>query len=299
MTLSDILNEERDNIKARFAGADSTEAAQEAMRRSLERLLFRFMEQSESERVKQTAAHLAETVKASVAMLDTSGEPEIWEKEASVTAGKKKGMKLRPVGLILALVALAVLAAGVVLLMTRVPGTTAKGIWELPLALIAAGALLLFAGGLFIRTDKKALKKGAEKTVILHMDAGKLYRALQAVAITMDRQLALAEAEEREDLKRTAEKADAALSKEELELLAGLMEAAMSHDEEYALEKAEDVRFYLHNHGIETVDYTPEHESWFELLPSEEEATIRPALVSDGRLLMKGLAAVGTESGIA
>ena len=33
MTLSDILNEERDNIKSRFAGADSMEEAQEAMRR--------------------------------------------------------------------------------------------------------------------------------------------------------------------------------------------------------------------------------------------------------------------------
>ena len=59
------------------------------------------------------------------------------------------------------------------------------------------------------------------------------------------------------------------------------------------LEKTGDVRYYLHNHGIDTVDYSPEHESWFELLPSEEETTIRPALVSEGRLLVKGLAAGG------
>lgn len=293
MTLSDILNEERDNIKSRFAGADSMEEAQEAMRRSLERLLFRYMEQSDSERAKQTAAHLAETVKASVAMLDTYGEPEIWEKELPARTGKMKNMKFRPLGLILALVGLAVLTAGVVLLMTRVPGTTAKGIWELPVILTGAGALLFFAGGLFLRPVKKGLKRETEKTVILHMDAGKLFRALQAVAITMDRQLSLAEEEEREDRKKSSVRTDTALPREELELLSGLMEAAMSGDEEYALEKTGDVRYYLHNHGIDTVDYSPEHESWFELLPSEEETTIRPALVSEGRLLVKGLAAGG------
>ena len=83
------------------------------------------------------------------------------------------------------------------------------------------------------------------------------------------------------------------LPREELELFAGLMEAAASRDEEYALEKIGDVKYYLHKNNVDAVDYTPDHEDWFELLPSEEAGTIRPALVSEGRLLVKGLATGG------
>lgn len=95
----------------------------------------------------------------------------------------------------------------------------------------------------------------------------------------------------------------AALSEDELELFAGLLEAETSGDSGYALDQIGNVRFYLHRQGIETVDYTQEHDSWFERMPAAPGAggvglfadrsvkTVRPALVRNGELVKKGIAA--------
>ena len=93
------------------------------------------------------------------------------------------------------------------------------------------------------------------------------------------------------------------LSEDELELFAGLLEAETSGDSGYALDQIGNVRFYLHRQGIETVDYTQEHDSWFERMPAAPGAggvglfadrsvkTVRPALVRNGELVKKGIAA--------
>lgn len=93
--------------------------------------------------------------------------------------------------------------------------------------------------------------------------------------------------------KQLASADEGGLPKEELELYAGLLEAHASRDAEYALEKLSDVRYYLHQKDVDVVDYSADHESWFDLLPAEEAGTIRPALAKGGKLLVKGLAAEG------
>ena len=56
-------------------------------------------------------------------------------------------------------------------------------------------------------------------------------------------------------------------------------------------EMAESIRFYLHGAGLETADFEPGREAWFEFLPARRAGTIRPALMRGGRLVKKGLAA--------
>ena len=55
-------------------------------------------------------------------------------------------------------------------------------------------------------------------------------------------------------------------------------------------EQAEAIRFYLHKAQVDVLDFAPGRESWFEFLPAGGEGTIRPALVSEGKLIKKGLA---------
>ena len=78
--------------------------------------------------------------------------------------------------------------------------------------------------------------------------------------------------------------------------MSDLLEASYSHDGAFALARLSDVAWFLHRNGIETEDYTPEHDGWFDALPvmagetGNQGLTLRPALVSsDGRLLKKGL----------
>ena len=57
-------------------------------------------------------------------------------------------------------------------------------------------------------------------------------------------------------------------------------------------EQIDYIRYYLHTTGIDVTDYSPEHASWFELLPGGQTLTIRPALTMDGTVLRKGIVSV-------
>jgi hypothetical protein len=71
------------------------------------------------------------------------------------------------------------------------------------------------------------------------------------------------------------------------------MAASYSGDPEYALEKIEQIKYFLHRQQIEVVDYSKENEKYFDLMPGIKAATIRPAMVAQGGLLRKGLASTG------
>ena len=75
-----------------------------------------------------------------------------------------------------------------------------------------------------------------------------------------------------------------------LDLFAELLESAYAAGDDAARESASAIRFYLHNAGVDVVDYAPGRENWFEFLPASGTGTMRPALASEGKLIKKGLA---------
>ena len=79
----------------------------------------------------------------------------------------------------------------------------------------------------------------------------------------------------------------------EIELFSDLIAASYSGDPEYALEKLDEIKYYLHRQQIEVVDYSEKTAQYFDLMPGTNAGTIRPALVADGALLKKGLASTG------
>ena len=79
----------------------------------------------------------------------------------------------------------------------------------------------------------------------------------------------------------------------EIDLFSDLLAAAYSKDAEYALEKINDVKYFLHKQQIEVVDYSDATKQYFDLMPGKQVTTIRPAMVADGKLLKKGLASTG------
>ena len=92
-----------------------------------------------------------------------------------------------------------------------------------------------------------------------------------------------------------------AMDPAELELLFRLLEDAYGRrgEDEQAEEEISQIRFYLHRKGIEAVDWNGDADGqngaegrggWFDMMPAFKSGTIRPALVSDGKLLKKGLA---------
>lgn len=289
MKLTEYLEKDRDRLESRLLQARTPLEAQQTVMEQYDRVLYRFNEDCESERVRSEAAHMIQTARMSVALMSTASEAKVWNREA-----EKKEKKKAPGTLfwLLLVLGIAALAAGLGVLLTRLQGQNEAGIAALA---AAVGAVLLFFSGMRLkRASRTPEEKPAEQKVEILIDSKSVLRTMQTVLQTIDHNLEQAQEEESWAIKAAQDKQDrGGPSEDELQLYANLLEAACSKDGDTALEALENVKYYLHTQGIEAVDYTPEHDSWFDRMPSHRQATLRPALTRDGRLLRKGLAAGG------
>jgi hypothetical protein len=150
---------------------------------------------------------------------------------------------------------------------------------------LAAGIL----GGLLVR--RGPVRTAKEQQVEIHGDADKLYRYYRTVILSVDQSLDEVGARERCDKREQAGNIDGRpATTPELDLFSDLLAASYSGDPEYALEKIEAIKYYLHRQQIEVVDYSESTRQYFDMMPGTKTGTIRPAMVADGNLLKKGLA---------
>lgn len=78
-----------------------------------------------------------------------------------------------------------------------------------------------------------------------------------------------------------------------LDLLCALMEAKASGRDDLAMRSLSQVQQYLHMLGVEILFYDPAYAQHFDILPTMGDArTIRPAMMKDGKLLRRGVAAL-------
>ena len=77
------------------------------------------------------------------------------------------------------------------------------------------------------------------------------------------------------------------------ELAASLLEASYSRDGAIALEKLEDFKYAMFRRGLTVADFDADHAAYFDVIPGAANETIRPAILKDGTVLKRGLAAGG------
>ena len=78
-----------------------------------------------------------------------------------------------------------------------------------------------------------------------------------------------------------------------LDLLSAMMEVRASGRQDLALRSLDQAEQYLRMLGVQSVFYDAEHAALFDVLPARSgERTVRPALVRDGELVRRGVAAV-------
>ena len=147
------------------------------------------------------------------------------------------------------------------------------------------------AGFLFGRPVKAGPK---EQQVEVRIDSAKTYRNLRTAILSVDQSLEEVQAAERWAKREKAGEIDGKpATTAEIELFSDLLAASYSKDPEYAMEKINEIKYFLHKQQIDVIDYSEESKQYFDLMPGKQAGTIRPALVSDGRLLKKGLASSG------
>ena len=158
-------------------------------------------------------------------------------------------------------------------------------------ATIVGLVCLYFAGYMYSRPKKEGKK---EHQVEIKVDANKIYRNFRTAILSIDQSLEEIGAAERWSKRDKAGSIDGrTVTSSELDLFSDLLAAAYSGDPEYALEKIEQIKYFLHKQQIEVVDYSSETAKFFDMMPGSKAATIRPALVAQGGLLKKGLASAG------
>ncbi len=302
MKMLDILEGGRDRLTEDIRRAKTPGEAVPVIEKEFDRLLFRFNEECSDETVRDAAAAMTEAARMSVQLSDTVGETRIWESLSGTSSGKDDhtGGKLTGAALIAA--GFICLALGVLISAMKLPGSLEGLRWILSAVLAAAGGVCILIGG---RKNKAASESRAswnreksspgQRMVEISIDPQKTYRILHAIVQVIDKNLdeIRGRAEWENRVQEENDAGDGALSPEAVILYSDLLEAAYSGDGEYALEKAAQVRHFLHSMQVEVVDCNEETKLWFDHMPSKRSGTIRPALVRSGKVLRKGIAAGG------
>ncbi len=291
-SLAALLDDDREMILANLARDRSLPAAQSTLEKAIDRVMYRYTEQAPSEALRDGAQYILQAMKNALPVIDAVGEAHTWKKEAA--RPEKRGLSMGPLAVIvLALGLLLVLASVLAVMVAGNLGGALAFVKALLPAMVGCAALF-WAGVMGARPRRKKDKGEAEEAVRTEylVDAEKTYHVLRGAMLQADGQLERM----REELDLAAQKSAEAspaggLSGEALELFAQLLEAAYAAKDEAARESAAAIRFYLHNAGIDVIDCEPGRESWFEFLPADAPGTLRPALVSGGKLLKKGMAA--------
>ena len=306
MTLQEIFEQSRERLTSALSGADAP-AAVRVMNAELDRILYTFNDQEESARVREAAGAMMQVAKAACSLTDSAGETRIYGRteygQAPPARGRVSRMGLML--LVLGLIGAAVTVTGAQLLFSSVP-SGAPPRWLLAGVPLLSAAALFFAG-LLLRGRKGGAKETlhAETTV----DASLIYTRLLAVILVMDKCLEETRSGERLEEKERTRAQVSALDGAELELLSQLLEDAYGRrgEDEQAEAEISRIRFYLHRRNVEVVDWSAGAAAsagagggaaealsgWFDMMPAFDGGTIRPALVSGGVLLKKGMASAG------
>ena len=186
--------------------------------------------------------------------------------------------KVRTGGIVLLL--LAVICALVCALLVR-------SYYPVGCAFLALAAVCGFLGGLLWHGER-------EVRVHAGLDPEAVWKTLLKTVETMDRKTEECLQQEK------ALAADAAVGAHTgagisdpaaLQLFGDLLEGLYSGNGDFALRQLKKLQPWLAANGIETRDYGPETAEMFDLLPTKNNpATLRPALLADGKLAASGKA---------
>lgn len=279
MKTSDLLEQDKERLMNRLSKADNVEQARSVLDDELRRIQLMYGESSEDPEINEEAGYALSAIRAAVPLIDSIGEVKTYEHAVSSSDGD---FPILPTagGACACLGGAAVLAFSPSILM------------PVGLLAVAAGAVILFLAGM--RAGKKHAKPPETDRIIdVTMDHEKIYRNLSHALVIVDKNLDDAAVRLQVQKEETAESQTDIrdlLPGQEMELISGLLTSAYGAPGESVSQTViSDVRYYLHRKGIEVVDYSEENRRMFSRMPGKKAATLKPALVKDGKVLAKGL----------
>ena len=293
--MTDLLEKDKDKLLTELSAAASADKAIQVLENEIDKLLLKHNEQCETERERESAAYMMQAVRLSLPLIDSNGKIKVWE-SGGHKDDEDNGGSFKLSFLVLLIIGLALCVFGFGPLMMDAYLAVADNARDQVIlhggATIVGLIALYFSGYMYSRPKKVKGKK--EYQVDIRVDADRIYRNFRTALLSVDQSLEEISAAERWNAREKAGSIDGrTVTQSELDLFSDLLAAAYSGDPEYALEKVEQIKYFLHRQQIEVLDYSKENEKYFDLMPGSKAATIRPAMVAQGGLLKKGLASTG------
>ena len=287
-----LLEQDKERFLSLLSQNTSTVAIIKDVEAEFDRLLYSFNNENENDAVKDAARQMIQTAKSTATFIDTAGETKLWQKTA-YGAKPEKGKRsfFFWIFLLLSFIALGGYCVYQYSLM-RMPFKNLPD--YLPFLLLLPIALFFFISGITAR--RRTLDKSPDLEAEVSTDIQKVYRSVLSAVLVIDRNLEDIRTEERIQLRKQMKEHKDSLDKEEIDLLAHILESAYStKQDDSSVEMISQIKYYLHNKKIEVVDYSDENSAWFDFIPAYDEGTIRPAFVIEGMLIKKGLASGGNK----
>ena len=289
LSLVALLDEDKEMVLANIARDRSLPSAQAALEKEIDRVMYRYVEACDDVAARDSAQHILQAMKDTLPLMDAVGEAKQWKQTYEAPgAGKLKLGGLTAAALLIGAALVLASVAGV-LIAGRLTGALTFLKALLPAVL---GCAALFFAGIRAAKPKKQAGGNAEiptRTEFL-ADGEKVWHCLRGAMLLADGQLdRIRQQNAAANQGRDLNAAGGSLPGGALELFAELLESAYAAGSDGG-EQAEAIRFYLHKAQVDVLDFAPGRESWFEFLPAGGKGTIRPALVSEGKLIKKGLA---------
>jgi hypothetical protein len=294
MKMTDLLEKDKEKLLTELSVAGTAEKAVHVLENEIDRLLLKHNEYCESDHERESAAYIMQAVRLSLPLIDSNGAIKVWERGQRRDNDEGGSFKISFLVLLILGIALCVFGFGPLMMDAYVAvDDNARNEVILHGGATVVGLVCLYFSGYMYSRPKKFTGK-TEYQVDIKIDADRVYRSFRTAMLSVDQSIEEIRSAERWKQREKAGSIDGrAVTQSELELFSDLLAASYSGDPEYALEKIEQIKFFLHRQQIEVVDYNKENEKYFDLMPGSKAATIRPALVAQGGLLKKGLASSG------
>ena len=296
-SLAAFLEQDKDMVMAQLSADRTQENAVRVLEKETDRLMYRAG--AFDARKAPAAQGMLQVLKSALPLTATVSEVQTWEKSAKKDAGKGS---VRPPALSV--------VCGIAGILCVIAGLIGPGAFSgftriFQVLWTAAGCALLLAGGYLAGRGRRM--EGRQKTGSARaqdeeiqqtflVDQARIWHILQGTLLGADHSLETARELFAGAASEGSRDASGSLKKADLQFFCELLENAyalrrqLPQDAAIA-EQVESIRYYLHERGIETVDYSRQDGKRFELLPGDDEAvTIRPAFLQDSVVVMRGIA---------
>lgn len=296
-SLAAFLEQDKDMVMAQLSADRTQENAVRVLEKETDRLMYRAG--AFDARKAPAAQGMLQVLKSALPLTATVSEVQTWEKSAKKDA-EKGSVRPPALSVVCGIAGILCVIAGLI-----GPGAFSGFTRIFQVLWTAAGCALLLAGGYLAGRGRRM--EGRQKTGSARaqdeeiqqtflVDQARIWHILQGTLLGADHSLETARELFAGAASEGSRDASGSLKKADLQFFCELLENAYALRRQFPqdaaiAEQVESIRYYLHERGIETVDYSRQDGKWFELLPGDDEAvTIRPAFLQDSVVVMRGIA---------